>query len=225
MMHYAGVSETLVAGTEADGKNSLNLKLPNRPPLSACLQALGWVLNRGPLVRPLGPLQFLAVYSLPVTPREGAEAQAGWLGAGPAIGFGEEATWQCGSWHAAPGHALAQKQSNRKALLLVVKSACRAALRCAAELGAVSGERGAAAAAAAAGRSKKQGEGENGATATTTAAAPVRHGRLGESGGSPGLYLAKFLAKVATVVGVGYFLSAYPGQLPRLAKTCLWSEW
>lgn len=40
--------------------------------LRRAVQVLGWVMNRGPLVRPLTPVQFLAVYALPITPREGA---------------------------------------------------------------------------------------------------------------------------------------------------------
>lgn len=35
------------------------------------MQALGWALNRGPLVRPLNFIQFLAIYMWPITPREG----------------------------------------------------------------------------------------------------------------------------------------------------------
>ena len=42
------------------------------------MQALGWAMNRGPLVRPLNLVQFLFVYSCPITPREGESPQPAW---------------------------------------------------------------------------------------------------------------------------------------------------
>lgn len=46
---------------------SLQLLSPAGP-LPPMLQALGWALNRGPLVEPLNTLQFVAVYAFPITP-------------------------------------------------------------------------------------------------------------------------------------------------------------
>ena len=50
--------------------------------LPGLLQALGWAVNRGPLVRPLTRGQFIAIYGLPITLQEegGWAVRAPWCG-------------------------------------------------------------------------------------------------------------------------------------------------
>ena len=67
--HYGGeLSEIWFRGVHLD--LHCHLSMPVSGFLST-VQALGWALNRGPLVRPLNLVQFLFVYSCPITPREG----------------------------------------------------------------------------------------------------------------------------------------------------------
>lgn len=48
------------------------------------MQAIGWALNRGSLMRPLNLLQFVVVYTCPITPREGEHGR----GSSPGVGLG-----------------------------------------------------------------------------------------------------------------------------------------